>query len=53
MQTFSAVLCGVLGGTGGRSMELKLQYAPLVREAISSLSNDFCIYIDGDKYSAL
>jgi hypothetical protein len=68
-QTFSEVLCGLLmpdkatpGHDRSRSsrevdldleMKLKLKYSPLVREAIKSLSNDFCIYIDGDKYSAL
>ena len=60
-KTFSEIMTGLfMGGlfkvetfSDKTELELKVLHAPLVREAIKSLSNDFCIYADGDKYSAL
>ena len=60
-QTFSQILSGVVSSLSNgivrcdaeTDVDKKIKYAPLLRTAIQSLSNDFCIYIDGDKYSAL
>lgn len=55
-QRFSDILLGLLVSADCSShdnLRMQLKYTPLLREAIQSLSNDFCIYIDGDRYSAL
>jgi len=56
-KTFSEIISGLLGGDAaapsGQCLHMQATYAPQVREAIKCLSNDFCIYMDGDKYCAL